>query len=118
MPNFNLRERNRALEVKARKIRGRRLANDAERAIELVRASELDKQLGVVFLVFDAAEGDIHGYVTVDPILAAMALVSYLEQRYPRANRRTRTSSRQPASRKQGRDVPPSTVSKAAKRGR
>jgi hypothetical protein len=60
------------------------LTKDAKWAIDLVRASGIHDRQGVVLLVFDAAEGDMHGYINVDPILAAMALVSYLEQRYPR----------------------------------
>lgn len=83
MPKLNLRTQRRTLDLKARGIRRRRLTKDAKSVIDLVQASGIHERQGVVLLVFDAAEGDMHGYINVDPILAAMALVSYLEQRHP-----------------------------------
>jgi hypothetical protein len=61
--------------------------NDAKQAIELVKATGVGDRQGVVMLVFDLAEGDVTGYVNVDPVLAALALIEYLEQKDPRAKR-------------------------------
>lgn len=87
MPKLNIRARKRGLELRARKVRRLRLMNDAKQAIELVKATGVGDRQGVVMLVFDLAEGDVTGYVNVDPVLAALALIEYLEQKDPRAKR-------------------------------
>lgn len=84
MPNLNIRRRRRAIDLKARKIRRDRLSSDAKHVVSLVKATRIARRQGVVLLVFDLAEGDIAGYMNVDPIMAALALVSYLEQTWPR----------------------------------
>ncbi len=83
MPNLNIRRRRRAIDLKARKIRRDRLSGEAKHVVDLVKATRVDRRQGVVLLVFDLAEGDITGYINVDPIMAALALVQYLEQTYP-----------------------------------
>jgi hypothetical protein len=94
MAMLNIRRRKRAIELRARQIRRTRLAKDAKRVIDLVRATGIGKRQGVVMLVFDPAEGNVAGYITVDPIMAALALVEYLEQEYPSARRTSHISRR------------------------
>lgn len=80
MAKLNVRRRRRTIDLKARKIRRDSLSRDAKRVVELVKATRVDQHQGVILLVFDLAEGDITGYINVDPIMAALVLVAYLEQ--------------------------------------
>jgi hypothetical protein len=99
MPKLDIRERRRQVEVRARRIRRVRLAKEAKQTIDLVRLTGIGDRQGVVMLIFDLAEGDMIGYTNVDPVMAAVALIEYLEQTYPRSTP-TLLSARDPKRRR------------------
>jgi hypothetical protein len=75
-------------------MRRRRLIKEAQETIDLVKAIGVDRHQSVIVLVFDSIEGDVTGYMNVDPILAALALVGYLEQTHPKAKQKRTSVSR------------------------
>jgi hypothetical protein len=80
MPRLNIRRRRRAIDLHARSIRRKRLVEEARQTVALLKATGVARHQSVVLLIFDPVEGDVTGYMNVDPILAALALVDYLEQ--------------------------------------
>lgn len=87
MAKPNIRAGKAKVKLQARRVRRDRLLKDASETIELVKATGIAHRQGVLILILDLGEGDITGYTNVDPVIAALALVEYLERTYPRAER-------------------------------